>query len=78
MQCITITFNQRDAAMLSQRFTMLQPHFKEVPSKKYAWPIQGLVSRSFEYSNGMLANWIKSLYFGKSCPLSCTVVSIFI
>jgi hypothetical protein len=54
-QHITITFNQRDASTLSARFAKLPQYFKEVQTKKYLWPIQGLISRSFEYPNGVPA-----------------------
>ncbi len=78
MQYITITFNQRDASILSSIFARFPPHFKEVQTKKYLWPIQGLISRSFEYPNGVPATVIQSLFFSKCCPTSYIVSFVFI
>jgi hypothetical protein len=62
MQYITITFNQRDARMLSERFATLPPYLKEIPTKKYLWMIQGLVSRSFQCPIGVPAITNQSLF----------------
>ncbi len=78
MQYITITFNQRDASTLSSIFATLPQYFKEVQTKKYLWTIQGLVSRSFEYPNVIPANMVQSLFNSKCCPISYTVLFVFI
>ncbi len=74
----TITFNQRDEAMLSQRFTTLPRYLKEVPNRKYAWPIHGLLSRSFEYPPGIPNTEIQTLFFSEHYSLCCIVAFTFI
>jgi len=78
MQYITITFNQCDARMLSARFATLPPYLTEIPTKKYLWMIQGLVSRSFQYPNRVPANMVQAFFISECCLTSYTISSIFI
>ena len=66
MSYVTISYKQSDTARVQPIFTHISQWFtEEVSTKKYLWSVQGLISCSFEYQNGITFDQIKEIFNSK-------------
>ena len=66
MQYITISYDPRYSTSLLPIFSRIITFSTEISTKRCSWTVQGLMARSFEYSNRMTNNMIQLLN-GKDC-----------
>lgn len=77
MSYATISYKKSDEAKVLPIFYINQ-WLEEVSNKKHLWPVQGLVSRSFQYPNQITFNQLRQLFNRKNYCTFDMILCIFI